>query len=115
MAETDYIGEVIESSTMEFTAESRELQSPPPFGSFVKIACKGQNTLQTNTVQVTNKPSSSEDEDDPFMNPFRRVAGTFGADYRTTVDHDHASVEPAEAPSPAIYAIVYQATTAPVD
>ena len=31
-----YIGEVIESSTSQFMAESRELNGAPPFGSFVK-------------------------------------------------------------------------------
>src|SRR5512146_2632287 len=31
------IGEIIEASTTEFVAESRELHSPPPFGSFVKV------------------------------------------------------------------------------
>ena len=31
-----YIGEVIESSTSQFLAESRELNGAPPFGSFVK-------------------------------------------------------------------------------
>lgn len=32
----EYIGEVIESSTSQFLAESRELNGAPPFGSFVK-------------------------------------------------------------------------------
>lgn len=35
--EQPHVGEVIESSTMEFTAESRVLHGAPPFGSFVKI------------------------------------------------------------------------------
>ncbi len=33
----DYIGEVVESSTAEFVAESRAINCAPPFGSFVKI------------------------------------------------------------------------------
>lgn len=61
------IGEIIEASTTEFVAESRELHSPPPFGSFVKVAWNG--------------PQS----DDPF-----------------------------ELQS-AIYAVVHNASTAPVD
>ena len=32
-----YIAEVIESSTIEFTAQARELNGSPPFGSFVKV------------------------------------------------------------------------------
>lgn len=32
-----YIAEVIESSTTEFTAQTRELNGAPPFGSFVKV------------------------------------------------------------------------------
>lgn len=33
---SDFIGEIIESSTSQFTSESRELNGAPPFGSFVK-------------------------------------------------------------------------------
>ena len=33
---TEYIGEIVESSTSQFTSESRELNGAPPFGSFVK-------------------------------------------------------------------------------
>ena len=33
----NYIAEVIESSTTEFTAQTRELHGAPPFGSFVKV------------------------------------------------------------------------------
>lgn len=36
MAE-DYIAEVIESSTTEFAAQTRELHGSPPFGAFVKV------------------------------------------------------------------------------
>jgi len=32
-----YIAEVIESSTIEFSAQTRELNGSPPFGSFVKV------------------------------------------------------------------------------
>ena len=32
----EHLGEVIESSTSQFLAESRELNGAPPFGSFVK-------------------------------------------------------------------------------
>ena len=35
--EDTYIGEVIESSTTEFIAESRALNGAPPFGAFVKV------------------------------------------------------------------------------
>lgn len=71
--EATMIGEVIESSTTEFVAESRELHSPPPFGSFVKVR-----------MDAVESPES----DDPFV--------TQGA-------------------APAIYAVVYQAATSPVD
>ena len=36
----EYIGEVIESSTSQFLAESRELNGAPPFGSFVKTGAE---------------------------------------------------------------------------
>ena len=32
-----HVGEVIESGTAEFTAESRVLHGAPPFGAYVKI------------------------------------------------------------------------------
>lgn len=34
---TDYIAEVIESSTTEFTGQTRELHEAPPFGTFIKV------------------------------------------------------------------------------
>ena len=34
---TEYIAEVIESSTTEFTAQTRELHGAPPFGDFIKV------------------------------------------------------------------------------
>jgi hypothetical protein len=33
----EYIAEVIESSTTEFTAQARELHTAPPFGDFIKV------------------------------------------------------------------------------
>ena len=69
MADDQIIGEIIEASTTEFVAGSRELHSPPPFGSFVKVAWNGP---EANT-------------DDPFEL------------------------------QPAIYAVVHNASTAPVD
>jgi len=44
MADEQIIGEIIEASTTEFLAESRELHSPPPFGSFVKVAWTGESS-----------------------------------------------------------------------
>ena len=35
---TQYIAEVIESSTTTFTAQTRELHGGPPFGAFVKVS-----------------------------------------------------------------------------
>ena len=68
MADEQIIGEIIEASTTEFVAESRELHSPPPFGSFVKVAWTGES---------------------PSNDPFEL--------------------------QPAIYAVVHNASTAPVD
>ena len=46
MADEQIIGEIIEASTTEFVAESRELHSPPPFGSFVKVGWPGLAEFQ---------------------------------------------------------------------
>lgn len=51
MSDEQVIGEVIEASTTELVAESRELHSPPAFGSFVKVAWSG---------------TSESDSGDPF-------------------------------------------------
>lgn len=108
MAATEYIGEVIEASTTQFTAESRELYTPPPFGSFVKIPCK----LEQAPEMMPQAPSAAPDEDDPFMEPFRSRAGSFSPDYRMAMDGEQE--ETCEL-TPAIYAIVHQSTTSPAD
>ncbi len=69
--EQEFIGEIIEASTSEFTAESFMLHAPPRFGSFVKIP-----------LDTTEGPVA--DLDDPFAPP---------------------------AVHPAIFAVVYSATT----
>ena len=79
--EAQLIGEVIESSTTEFVAESRELHSPPSFGSFVKVRLDGIEGAH-----------AADAEEDPFVS-------TAGSCNRV----------------PAIYGVVYQATTAPID
>ncbi len=99
--ELEIIGEVIESSTQEFVAESRELHSPPPFGSFVKVGLNGADALPANQ------------EEDPF-DSFRSAAGSFNAGFHSTVSGEQSDTSQSPV-SPATYAIVYQATTTPVD
>ncbi len=94
--EIEVIGEVIESSTTEFVAESKELHSPAPFGSFVKVGM-GEVAPATGGQQPNM--------DDPF-DSFRQSAGTFNSTYRD---------EAGETTAPAIYAIIYGANTGPVD
>lgn len=52
----EVIGEVVEASTTEFLAESRELHAPPPFGSFVKVGWAGE----------ASTTSRDKNTDDPF-------------------------------------------------
>jgi hypothetical protein len=108
MAATEYIGEVIEASTTQFTAESRELYSPPPFGSFVKIPCKIEQAPEV----LPQAPVETSDDEDPFMEPFRSRAGSFGTDYRAAV---HGEPEETCNLCPAVYAIVHAAVTSPAD
>jgi len=103
------IGEVIEGSTTEFVAESRELHSPPPFGSFVKVPWSGEENFQHELSPI--KATSSED--DPF-DSFRQSTGSFGSSYRSIVEGEEPD-EILPGLSPAIYAVVHQATTAPAD
>lgn len=97
--EIEVIGEVIESSTTEFVAESKELHSPAPFGSFVKVGMG----------EISSAPASGQPNvDDPF-DSFRQSAGTFNSTYHGEVDADSCNTPPA------IYAIIYGANTGPVD
>lgn len=109
--EQDFIGEVIESSTIEFTAESRELYYPPAFGSFVKVELR---LPETQAHQPAVSVPLPKDDDDPFAEPkpFRDSAGSFGRDYQQIVE----GVSNTQGlPSLAIYAIVYDATTGAPD
>lgn len=104
------VGEVIEASTTEFVAESRELHAPPPFGSFVKVPWNGEENLQgLSAIQL--QPSASEE--DPF-DSFRQSAGSFGSSYRDVVEGQEPD-ETHPGLAPAIYAVVHQATTGPAD
>jgi hypothetical protein len=96
-----YIGEIIEASTSEFTAESRELYSPPRFGSFVKV------TTDAGTEAEIHYPGPAADPDDPFA--FRSAEGSFSAHYDAVMDG-----KPMDRPyglKPAIYAVVHSAST----
>lgn len=92
------IGEIIESGTTAFVAQClevpREIESrlydPPPFGAFVKIGKPAP--LSSPPVAMTE--ALTEDEDDPFAPPPVSLAA--------------ASVA---ALPPAVYALVYGATT----
>lgn len=59
----DHVGEVIESSTGDFLAESRELNGSPPFGSFVKVV--GRSTViglvfsvSTHSIEPNRRPTA---------------------------------------------------------
>lgn len=101
--EMQVIGEVIESSTTEFVAESKELHSPPPFGSFVKVGLIGGDAVGAMPVQ--------EDED-PF-DTFRQAAGSFNTGFHSSVRGESEDIVVPQ--FAATYAIIYQATTTPVD
>jgi hypothetical protein len=108
--DVDVVGEVIEATTTDITGESRELHSPPAFGSFVKVVSNG---VAASTARVIAPATSLDEEEDPFES-LHRAAGSFNREFRQAVGG-----EPAGAPGPklqpAVYAIVYQAGTGPVD
>jgi hypothetical protein len=59
----DYIGEVIESSTGDFLAECLELNSSPPFGSFVKVAGRSPTiglvfSVSTHSIEPNRRPTA---------------------------------------------------------
>jgi len=58
-----YIGEVIESSTSRFLAESRELNGAPPFGTFVRAASGGGvyglvYEVSTHSIEPNRRPTA---------------------------------------------------------
>ena len=101
--EHEFIGEIIEASTSEFTAESYTLHAPPRFGSFVKILMDARMDDMTPVVQET--PAS--DPDDPFA--FRAAEGSFSADYDAVMAG--GDIDTSTTLQPAIFAVVYSATT----
>ncbi|MHB1000391.1 MAG: hypothetical protein ACYC27_14215 [Armatimonadota bacterium] len=112
--ELNLIGEVIEASTTEFAAESRELHSPPPFGSFVKVRLNGHDSMLDPEPEIVPVSAASLIDDDPFEDRFRRMAGSFNTQYSRSFDGDS---EPEAKPrlASATYAVVYQASTTPTD
>ncbi|MHB0912017.1 MAG: hypothetical protein ACYC2Y_01050 [Armatimonadota bacterium] len=75
----DVIGEIIEASTTEFAAESRELHSPPAFGSFVRVDLPGD--------------APTPPEEDPFE--ARRAAAIGRGEAIYAVVH-HAATSPVD-------------------
>lgn len=112
--ELDFIGEIIEGSTTEFTAESRELHSPPPFGGFVRVELKLPESLLRHAAAAVTVADQSED--DPFadVGRFRRSAGGFGREYTRTVGGE-SETETVVVPSANVYAVVHNATTGAPD
>jgi len=45
VAETDWLGEVIEANTMQFVARCNRLHEPPDFGSFVAVELQGMHVF----------------------------------------------------------------------
>ena len=57
----EYIAEVIESSTTEFAAQTRELHGSPPFGAFVKVGAPGAiiamiYEIATGSTELNRRP-----------------------------------------------------------
>lgn len=104
------IGEIIEASTMQFTAESRTLYAPPIFGSFVKAVFKSEAVP---AAYVSTADPSSADYD-----PFMSNAGSFNTQYHQTFSGETPEVGQIVSVPPlpsAIFGIVYQASTTPAN
>lgn len=101
--ENQFVGEIIEASTSEFTAESYTLHAPPRFGSFVKIPMD----LGPDEIAPVLEPVPAGDDDDPFA--FRSAAGSFSSDFDAAMSGQ--DVPQRSVLVPAIYAVVYSATT----
>lgn len=115
--EQQFIGEIIEASTSEFTAESYTLHAPPRFGSFVKIPMdlgpeeledgRGSVPVSIPGSDAASPSQSTEGEGDPFA--FRSAAGSFSADYDAAMGTGGSPKS--DALGPAIFAVVYNAST----
>lgn len=109
------IGEIIEASTTEFLAEARELYSPPSLGSFVKVPWSGEESWLQDLPWGAN-PTNTE-LDDPFRDPedrFRQMEGSFGPTYHTFMS-DETVQQYSEDLQPAVYGVVYYASTGSSD
>lgn len=108
----EIIGEIIESSTVEFAAESRKLYSPPLFGSFVKVA--GANNIEVSGNNIAETQAGFQPEkDDPFIDQ----AGGFGRNFDAVFGGADlgSNIEMPRKLNPAIFGIVYNASTSPVN
>lgn len=101
MNEEEYIGEIIESSTIEFVAESRDVYAPPRLGSLVKVPLDATMGLE----QVSPPPLL----EDPFEESLVRNAGRFAREFEETVEEKPQGV------APAIFGVVYHASTTNTD
>ncbi len=109
MTTENIIGEIIESSTFGFTAESRHLYSPPLFGSFVKIQ-------QNNGVESTPAEDNiAEIEDSIDNDPFSSHGGSFNRQYQKTFNAIINADEISAQLLAGIYGVVYNACTTPVN
>jgi len=109
------IGEIIEASTTEFLAEARELYSPPSLGSFVKVPWSGEESWLQDVARSAN--SMNTEADDPFQDPadrFRQMEGSFGPAYHTFMSNETVE-QRSEDLQPAVYGVVYHASTGSSD
>ena len=96
-----YIGEIIESSTIEFIAESRELHSPPRFGSFVKADLFSSESNEQTSI--------STGIEEPIEDPFATNAIKPSSGYSQMQEDLPVRI------SPAIFGVVYHASTTNTD
>ncbi len=107
MSDEQYIGEVIEASTSEFTAESCTLHEPPRFGSFVRIPLSGPDGPEEADPQPLPQTEPQGRSEDPF--DFRTAGGSFSQDFDAVMGGGTIGRLPSL--QPAIYAVVCSATT----
>lgn len=98
------IGEVIESSTTEFTAESKKLHSPPLFGCYVKVSHSSNDDV----------PPPPRDDEQAFDDPFADQSDSFGQQFNRAMGYNDIENQ-STALASAVYAVVYNACTSPVN
>ncbi len=97
--EEEYIGEIIESSTVHFTAETRELHKSPPFGAFVKTDSKPTifgivSNTSTHSIEPNRRPTAYGKSEEELRMEQPQIFELLKTEFESIIVGYHNDVEP---------------------